>query len=103
MDDPNRLVGPIRRSDALAVGCLAAAGYLIGADQWPGIAGLALVGAIFSGLSPRFKGLFGLKWGELQIGGTFVAPKDAPRLRGSTRRLAPGEGQPPPPGSPGED
>lgn len=94
-DDPNVLFGPVRRSDVLAVACLALAGYLIAAEQWPGIAALALLGAIFCGLSPRFKGRFGFKWGSAEFGGTFQAPKP-PRLHASTRRLPtpPAEGTP---------
>lgn len=101
-NDPNALFGPVRRSDVLTVGCLAIAVYLICAQQWPGIAGLALVGAIFCGLSPRFKGHFGFKWGSAQIGGTFVSPR-GPRLQASTKRLPPAQAPRSPPAVPDED
>ena len=96
------LLGPVRRSDVLAVGCMGIAVYLICAQQWPGIAGLALLGAIFCGLSPRFKGHFGFRWGSAQIGGTFVTPKGA-RLQASTKRVSPAQAQSPPPAAPAGD
>jgi hypothetical protein len=82
-DDPNRLWGPVCRSDVIAVCCLGAAGYLIAENRWPAIVGLSLAIAMFSGVSPRLKGDWGFQWGNLKIGATFEPPK-APRLQAAT-------------------
>lgn len=82
--DPNRLIGPVCRSDVVAISSLGAAGYLIAVERWPAIVGLALVIAMFSGFSPRLKGHWGFQWGSLKLGATFAAPK-TPRVRASTK------------------
>jgi hypothetical protein len=52
-DNPNRLIGPVLRSDVVATTCFGSGGYLIAVGQWPAVAVLALAGGIFAGLSAR--------------------------------------------------
>src|SRR4051794_35034435 len=79
--DPNRLIGPILRSDLIALACLASAWYLFTHGRWPLVAGLCVLGGIFAGLSLRMEGPFGLVWGSSRIGGSFVSPFGRARAR----------------------
>jgi hypothetical protein len=92
--DPNVLIGPIRRSDLVAVLCFGAAGYLFAEARWELLAALALLCGMFSGLSPRLRGHFGIQWGNLRIGGTFDVPAKPVRVQATTRRQ-PARPQPP--------
>jgi hypothetical protein len=79
-DDPNRIVGPLLRSDLISLICWASSGYLFDTHRWPVIAGFTVAGGIFAGLSPRMKGRFGLQAWSIHIGGTFQAPSKPPRI-----------------------
>jgi Flp pilus assembly protein TadB len=83
--DPNQLRWPPLRSDVVAVACLIVAIVLIALGQWPAIVTVALVGAIFAGLSPRMIGRFRVDAGAAKIQAEFDRPRsrrDPPAKRG---------------------
>src|ERR687883_1072709 len=81
--DPNQLIGPIKRSDLIAVACFVGAGYLFVAHRWPVTAALCILAGMFAGLSPRMEDTFGFMWGNARIGGKFISPSatSAPTTR----------------------
>ena len=71
-EDPNHLVGPVKRSDVVAVACFALAAYSLISSTWPVVACFAIAGGILAGLSPRMEGRWGLHAGNVHAGGQFI-------------------------------
>ena len=107
-EDPNQLIGPVLRSDVVALLCFVLAGYMIFSTTWPVLASLLVIAGLFSGLSPRMEGPFGFIWGNSRIGGNFISPTTGQRplargqLRIPTPRRLPAPDQALPPDPPQE-
>lgn len=76
--DPNQLVGPVLRSDVVALACFGGAAFLFITHAWPLLASLCVLGGLFAGLSPRMEDHFGFVWGNSRIGGKFISPTQPP-------------------------
>ena len=88
-EDPNRLAGPLLRSDVVAIACFGLAAYSLISSTWPVIAGLGVVGGILAGLSPRMEGRWGLHGGGFHAGGQFVKLQGEFEARPSARAQPP--------------